>query len=137
MASLNMVLLIGRLTRDPELRFTPNGNPVTDLGFAVDSGWGDKKRTCFIDVTCWGKAAETIAEHCSKGRELLIQGRLEMDSWEQDNQKRTKIRVVCERFQFLGSRGGQQRDSGYQQQKSQIDDNLEQDFNSGGDDIPF
>ena len=107
MANLNKVFLIGNLTRDPELRYTPNGTAVTDFGMAINrvrKGQDGERReeVCFIDVTAWARQAEVIAEHCRKGRQLFVEGRLQLDSWEgQDGQKRTKLRVVAEAFQFL------------------------------------
>ncbi len=111
MASYNRVILVGNVTRDIELRYTPNGMAVTDLGMAVNdrrksqSGeWVDE--TTFVDVTLWGRTAEIASEYLSKGSPVLIEGRLKLDSWEQDGQKRSKLRVVGERMQMLGTRGG-------------------------------
>ncbi len=113
MATLNKVFLMGRLTRDPELRYTPQGIPVTDLGLAVNreftpQGGGEKRKdTLFIDATLWRKQAELCCQYLKKGQPIFIEGRLAMDSWEgQDGQKRTRIRVVAENFQFLGGGGG-------------------------------
>lgn len=141
MANLNKVFLMGRLTRDPELRFTPKGTAVCDLGLAVDTGWGENKQTCFVDVTVWSKSAEIVAEYCSKGKELFIEGRLELHRWEgQDQQKRSKLRVVCERFQFIGSRGPQKEgDSGASEEPAGAppsDDNFNTNLKEDGD-IPF
>jgi len=109
MFTLNKVFMMGRLTRDPELRYTPQGVPVSDLGLAVNreftaQGSGERKKdTLFIDVTVWRKHAELCCQHLRKGSPLFIEGRLAMDSWEgQDGQKRSKIRVVAENFQFVG-----------------------------------
>ncbi len=112
MANLNKVMLIGNLTRDPELRNTPSGMAVTDLGLAVNRNWTDrntnekKEETVFIDVTCWGRTAEIACEYLSKGRPVFIEGRMVMDEWNdrETGQKRTKIKVTCENLQFLGSR---------------------------------
>jgi single-strand DNA-binding protein len=113
MATLNKVFLMGRLTRDPELRYTPQGIPVSDLGLAVNreftpQGGGEKRKdTLFIDVTVWRKQAELCCQYLKKGHPIFIEGRLAMDSWEgQDGQKRSRIRVVAENFQFLEGRGG-------------------------------
>jgi single-strand DNA-binding protein len=114
MATLNKVFLMGRLTRDPELRYTPQGMPVTDLGLAVNreftpSGGGERRKdTLFIDVTVWKKQAEVICQYLKKGQPIFIEGRLQMDSWEKDGKKNTRIRVVAENFQFLSgpSSGG-------------------------------
>ena len=114
MANLNKVFLIGRLTRDPELRYTPNGTPVAEFGLAVsrqyqDSNGERKESTTFVDLVVWGKRGEVCNEYLSKGRQIFVEGRLDMSTWEtQDGQKRTKHRVVVDNFQFLdfGQRGG-------------------------------
>lgn len=99
---------MGNLTRDPEARFTPKGTCVCELGLAINrkfsSDDGEKREeTTFVDVTVWGKAAETISEYCKKGNPLFIEGRLQMDQWEDKTtgQKRTKLKVVAEGFQFI------------------------------------
>jgi len=112
MASYNRVILLGNLTRDPELRYIPSGTPVSDIGLAVndrrknaDGEWVEE--TTFVDVTLWARTAEVASEYLSKGSPVLIEGRLKLDSWEtSDGQKRSKLRVVCERMQMRGSRGG-------------------------------
>jgi len=116
MAELNKVLMIGRLTGDPELRYTPGGMAVTDLRLAVNHTYRTKEEkreeTCFIDVNILGRGAEVAKEYLSKGREVFIEGRLQLSTWEgQDGQKRSKYRVVADRFQFLGG-GGRSTDSG-------------------------
>ncbi|MFN9373923.1 MAG: single-stranded DNA-binding protein [Planctomycetaceae bacterium] len=113
MASFNKVILMGNLTRDPQVKRTPAGQAVTELGLAVNRTWWDKQanqrkeETTFVDVTLWGRDAEVAGEYLSKGRPVLIEGRLQLDSWEdkQTGQKRNKLRVVCEKMQLLGSRG--------------------------------
>ncbi|MCK4908622.1 MAG: single-stranded DNA-binding protein [Planctomycetes bacterium] len=108
MASFNKALLMGNLTRDPELRYTPDGKPVCSFGLAVNNFYttssGEKKQdTVFIDITVWGKQAENCAEYLKKGRTAFVDGRLEMDTWEgKDGQKRSKIRVVAMSVQFIG-----------------------------------
>ena len=111
MASYNRVILVGNLTRDIELKYTPGGTAVTDIGMAVNdrrktaSGeWVDE--TTFVDVTLWGRTAEVASEYLSKGSPILVEGRLKLDTWETDGQKRSKLRVVCDRMQMLGG-GGQ------------------------------
>jgi single-strand DNA-binding protein len=111
MASFNRVILVGNLTRDPELRYLGSGTAVTDIGMAVNDRrktangeWVDE--TTFVDVTLWGRTAEVVSEYCSKGSPILIEGRLKLDSWEtQDGQKRSKLKVVGERMQLLGAKG--------------------------------
>jgi single-strand DNA-binding protein len=111
MASLNKVLLIGNLTRDPELRYIPSGTAVAKFGLAVnreytDKTSGEKKETpCFVDITVWGRQAEICNQYLTKGRPVLIEGRLEYSSWEtKEGDKRNKLEVVGERIQFLGSK---------------------------------
>lgn len=127
MASFNRVILVGNLTRDIELKYTPGGTAVTDLGLAVNdrrktaSGeWVDE--TTFVDVTLWGRTAEVASEYLGKGSPILVEGRLKLDTWETDGQKRSKLRVVCDRMQMLGGTGGGggggQRSSGGSQQYS-------------------
>lgn len=112
MASFNKVILVGNLTRDPELRHIPSGTAVCEIGLAVNRFWFDKQtntrkeETTFVDVTLWGRDAEVAAEYLTKGRSVLIEGRLQLDQWDdkQTGQKRSKLRVVCEGMQMLGSR---------------------------------
>jgi single-strand DNA-binding protein len=108
MASLNKVFLIGNLTRDPEVRYTPAGKAVADLRLAVNRRFKtndgeDRDETCFITVVVWGRQAETCGEYLSKGSPLLVDGRLQYDEWEKEGQKFNRIRVVASRVQFLGS----------------------------------
>jgi single-strand DNA-binding protein len=111
-ASFNRVILVGNLTRDPELRYIPSGTAVTDVRLAVNDRvknangeWVDE--ATFVDVTLWGRTAEVAGEYLSKGSPVLIEGRLKLDSWEtSDGQKRSKLKVVCLRMQMLGGRDG-------------------------------
>ncbi len=114
MASFNKVILVGNVTRDPEVRFTPGGTAVTDIGLAVNRFWMDKstnerkEETTFIDVTLWGRTAEVAGEYLAKGRPCLIEGRLQLDQWDdkETGQKRSKLKVVGDTLQLLGSRDG-------------------------------
>ena len=106
MASFNKVILLGNLTRDPEVRYTPKGTAVTELGMAVNRVYtaenGEKREeTTFVDVTLWGRTAEIAGEYLKKGRPVFIEGRLQLDSWEdkQSGQKRSRLRVVAEGLQ--------------------------------------
>ncbi len=117
MASFNKVILMGNLTRDPELRFTPKGTAVAKLGLAVNRAWktetGETKEdVLFIDVEAFSRQAETIGQYLKKGSPILVEGRLRLDTWDdkQTNQKRTKILVTAENVKFLGS--GQPREGG-------------------------
>jgi single-strand DNA-binding protein len=113
MASLNKVLLIGNLTKDPELRYTPNGTAVTNLRIAVNRKFKDrsgelKEDTCFITVTAWDKQAEICNQYLQKGRAVFVEGILQSRSWETgDGQKRSTIDVRAERIQFLGGHKGE------------------------------
>ena len=114
MASYNKVILIGNLTRDPQIRYTPKGTAVAEIGLAVNRTWFDqatnqkKEETTFVDVTLWGRQAEIAGEYLSKGRPVMIEGRLNLDTWDdkESGQKRSKLKVVCEQMQLLGSREG-------------------------------
>jgi single-strand DNA-binding protein len=113
MASFNKVMLMGNLTRDPELKYTPKGTAIADIGLAVNRTYtadnGEKREeVTFIDVTLWGRVAEIVGEYCKKGRPLFVEGRLQLDSWDdkQTGQKRSKLKVVGENIQLLGSREG-------------------------------
>lgn len=113
MASFNKVILVGNLTRDPELRYTPKGTAVARLGLAVNRQWKtdsgeSREEVTFIDIDAFGRQAEVIGQYCKKGKPLMIEGRLKYDTWEdkQTNQKRSKLTVVLESFQFLGDGGG-------------------------------
>lgn len=129
MANLNKVMLIGNLTRDPELRHTPKGSAVTDLGIAVnrkvqDGSGGWKDETTFVDVTVWGSIAENAHKFLSKGRGVFIEGRLQMDVWDDkvSGQKRTKLKVVADVLQFLPDGKSPTRSQGnYDQSISQHD----------------
>ena len=117
MASYNKVQLIGNLTRDIELRYTPKGSPVADMAIAVNRKWKDDQgqiheEVTFVDVGLWGKTAESCAKYLKKGSPAFVDGRLELQSWndKQTGEKRSKLRVIAEGVQFLGS--GQQQQGG-------------------------
>lgn len=109
MSNYNKVLLMGRLTRDPEVRYTPQGVAVTEIGVAVNReytvGTERRKDTTFVDVTLWRRQAEVVCQYLKKGDPIFIEGYLSLDTWEgQDGQKRQKMRVVADNFQFIGGR---------------------------------
>ena len=113
MASYNKVMLIGNLTRDPEMKYTPKGTAVAEIGLAVNRSYtadnGERREeTTFVDVTLWGRVAEIVGEYCKKGRPLFVEGRLQLDSWDDKatGQKRSKLKVVGENIQLLGGREG-------------------------------
>jgi len=113
MASFNRVILLGNLTRDPEVRYTPKGSAVAEIGLAVNriyttEGGEKREEVTFVDVTLWGRTAEIAGEYLKKGRPVLIEGRLQLDTWDdkQSGQKRSKLKVVGEAMQLLGGRPG-------------------------------
>jgi single-strand DNA-binding protein len=113
MASYNKVLLMGNLTRDPEVRYTPKGTAIANIGLAVNRRWTteggeQKEEVTFIDIEVWGRQAETVGQYLSKGKPIFVEGRLKLDSWEdkESGQKKSKMKVVCEHFQFLGGPRG-------------------------------
>ena len=117
MASFNRVILVGNITRDIELKYTQSSLAVTELGMAVNDRRKNQagewiEETTFVDVTLWGRTAEIAGEYLGKGSSVLIEGRLMLDTWEKDGQKRSKLRVVGERMQMLGSRGNKAAGSG-------------------------
>jgi single-strand DNA-binding protein len=123
MASYNRVVLMGNLTRDPELRYIPSGMAVSDIGLAVNDRvkrndqWVEE--TTFVDITLWGRTAEVANEYLSKGSSVLIEGRLKFETWEKDGQKRSKLKVVGEKMQMVGGRGGSSDGGGPSQSRSQ------------------
>lgn len=117
MASFNKVVLVGNVTRDPEVRYISSGTAVSDIGLAVNdrrkTATGEwVEETTFVDVTLWGRTAEVAGEYVTKGSPLLIEGRLKLDTWEKDGKKNSKLRVVCERMQLLGGKGEGSRGAG-------------------------
>lgn len=114
MANFNKVILLGNLTRDPEVRYTPKGTAVAEVGLAINrfipaSDGGEKREeTTFVDVTLWGRTAEIAGEYLKKGRPVLIEGRLQLDTWDDktSGQKRSKLKVVGESMQLLGGKPG-------------------------------
>jgi single-strand DNA-binding protein len=114
--SLNQVTLMGNLTRDPELRQTPNGQNVTSFSLALNRSYKDasgkwQEATDYIDIVCWGPLAERVDQYLSKGRRCLVQGRVQSRSWEQDGQKRNKVEVLANDVTFLDSRGAENGDN--------------------------
>lgn len=154
MASFNRVILIGNLTRDPELRYTQSGLAVTDIGLAVNDRRKNQsgewvEETTFVDVTLWGRTAEIAGEYLSKGAPVFFEGRLKLDTWEKDGQKHSKLKVVGEKLQLIGPKGGGKpsgapRPGGSQ---PQFDDGPPAEYGAGAqkfssaepaeDDIPF
>jgi single-strand DNA-binding protein len=152
MASYNRVILVGNLTRDPELRYIPSGTAVSDIGLAVNDRIkrGDQwvEEVTFVDITLWGRTAEIANEYLSKGSPVLIEGRLKLDRWEKDGQKHSKLKVVGDRLQMLGSkgdggpRGGRSRGTADSGDESGGSFDESEQYSSAGaptpnDDIPF
>lgn len=147
MASFNRVVLVGNLTRDPELRHIPSGMAVTEIGLAVNdrvkrgNEWVDE--ATFVDITLWGRTAEVACEYLEKGASVLIEGRLKLEQWDdkESGAKRSKLKVVGERLQMLGGKpsndGGQQRSSGRKQQPSEPEDIGSNQGGGPPEDIPF
>jgi len=119
MAALNKVMLMGNLTRDPQVKQLPNNTTLADFGLAVSRHYRtaigeEREETCFLDCTAFGKQAQTIAKYCQKGKPLFVEGRLKYDTWE-DKQgfgRRSKVSVVVENFQFIGSNGKATNENG-------------------------
>jgi len=147
MASLNKVLLMGNLTRDPQLSYTPSQTPVVDFGLAVNRRWtgqdgNQREETCFVDCRAFGRQAENINKYLNKGRLVFVEGRLTFDSWTaQDGTKRSRHRVTVENFQFLpiggASAAGQAETGGQGQGRSRESGPPGQAGPSSEDDIPF
>jgi single-strand DNA-binding protein len=121
MANYNRIILVGNLTRDPQLRYLPSQMAVVDFGLAVNHRFKtktgeDRDEVCFIDCSCFGRGAEVINQYCQKGRPLLVEGRLKLDTWDdkQTGQKRSKHTVVVDNFQLMGGRGDAPGGGGYQ-----------------------
>jgi single-strand DNA-binding protein len=139
MASYNRVVLLGNVTRDPELRYVPSGMAVTDLGLAVNDRrknangeWVEE--TTFVDITLWGRTAEVACEYLSKGSPAFIEGRLKLDTWEKEGKKNSKLKVVGEKLQLIGQKGGGGgHRGGGGVQSAPAHDESEASFGGGGD----
>jgi single-strand DNA-binding protein len=152
MANFNKVILLGNLTRDPQLSYTPSQTAVVDFGIATNRRWTGqdgqpRNETCFVDCRAFGKTAENINKYCKKGRPLMVEGRLTYDSWTgQDGAKRSKHRVTVENFQFISAAGAGQAAAGGEQGGAAGDESQIPSENGGSaneaqsgskDDIPF
>lgn len=150
--SLNQVTLMGNLTRDPELRNTPNGQNVTNFSIALNRSYKDssgewQEATDYVDIVCWGPLAERVNQYLSKGRRCLVQGRIQSRSWEQDGQKRSKVEVLANDVTFLDGRSDESNPSYSDDssskpasKKSKKDDVVVEDIGDEPinlDDIPF
>lgn len=137
----NRVVLIGNLTREPELRYTPNNTAVTDLGLAVNRNYQDgsgewQEETTFVDVTVWGRQAENASQYLDKGNRLFLEGRLTFDQWENDaGENRSKLSVTAERLSFIDSAGEGEAPDAQGDSPDEILDDV--DVDETEDDIPF
>lgn len=144
MASFNRVILVGNLTRDPQVKYLANGTAVCEIGLAVNRTWFDKatnqkKESCdFIDVTLWAKTAEIAGQYLAKGSSILVEGRLQLESWtdKTTNEKRSKLKVIGETMQMLGGKGERAPQSAERQSPP---DTLTESFplEPSSDEIPF
>ena len=144
MAAYNKILLIGNLTRDPQLSYLPSQTPVVEFGLATNRKWtgqdgSQREETCFVDCRAFGKQAETINKYLTKGSPIFVEGRLTFDSWTaQDGSKRSKHRVTVENFQFLrGGQPGSANDAGYSGSGAVTQENAGDLGGVAEDDIPF
>jgi len=155
MASFNRIILLGNLTRDPQLSYLPSQTPVVEFGLATNRRWTgsdgqQREETCFVDCRAYGKQAEILSKYLSKGRAVMIEGRLTLDQWEgPDGSKRSKHRVTVENFTFVDSRDGNSNGGagsgggrrapagGYGGNQPAPNDGGNQDTGGYGDDIPF
>ena len=143
MAGFNKVIMLGNLTRDPQTSYLPSQTPVAEFGLAVGRKWKDKDGndrddTCFVDCRVYGKQAEVIAKYCQKGKQLMVEGRLQLDQWEaKDGSKRSKHRIFVENFTFVGSGGGQRDDGNICEQPGPTDEAPSQYNPTSDDEIPF
>lgn len=137
----NRVVLIGNLTREPELRYTPNNTAVTDIGLAVNRNYQDgsgewQEETTFVDVTVWGRQAENASQYLDKGNRLFLEGRLTFDQWENDaGENRSKLSVTAERLSFIDSAGEGESPDAQGDSPDEILDDV--DVDETEDDIPF
>ena len=141
MASYNKVILLGNLTRDPQLSYTPSQTAVVDFGLATNRRWtgqdgSQREETCFVDCRAFGKRAENINKYCTKGRPLLVEGRLTFESWQsQDGSRRSRLRVTVENFQFVSA--GQQGGGGSPDVNQGVPESGSEGPLGPSDDIPF
>lgn len=133
MADYNKIILVGNLTRDPQLSYLPSQTPVVEFGLAVNRRWKGqdgqpREETCFIDCNCFGKQAETFNQYMTKGSPVLVEGRLQFDTWEKDGQRRSKHKVNVQSFTFMGKAEGSAAPATGQAQQPAM---------PTGDEIPF
>lgn len=141
MASCNRVFLLGNVTRDPELRHIPSGTAVTEVGVAVNERVkrGDQwvEEATFVDVTVWGRTAEIASEYLKRGSQVLFEGKLRLETWEKDGQKRSKLKVVADNMQLLGSKGERRTGPPADADQSWGEPQVEQPAGYSSEEIPF
>ncbi len=141
MSSFNRVILVGGLTRDPEVKYLQSGTAVCEIGLAINerekkgNEWVES--TTFVDVTLWNRTAEVASEFCRKGSSVLIEGRLKLDSWEKDGKKQYKLKVIGERMQMLGGKPGKGKDDGFSDEPVGRPTKQTADAPKAEEDIPF
>lgn len=140
MASFNRVILLGNLTRGIELKYAQSGTVIANFSLAVNDSYKDKDgnrkdKPCFVDITAFGRTAEVASEYLSKGSQALVEGRLVLEQWEKDGQKRSKLSVTCDRLQLLGSKPGENQQQDRQMSLPGGDE--EPAFNQAPVDCPF
>lgn len=143
MSSYNRVILVGNVTRDIEVKYLQSGAAVTEIGLAVNDRRKDQsgqwiEDTTFVDVSMFGKTAEVAGEYLRKGSSVLIEGRLKLDTWERDGKKNSKLKVVCEKMQMLGGKGGERSERREEtQERRRPETQTRNDAPPPSDDIPF
>ncbi len=138
MASFNKVVLMGNITRQPELRNIPGSNTaVARTGIAVNRRYKDKDETMFVDIVAFGRQAEIMGEYVTKGTPLLIDGRLSMNTWEQEGQRRTKHEIIVESFQMVGRKEDNYSNNSYNSDSTVSESNFKQTDSIDEDDVPF
>lgn len=138
--NINIVILMGNLTRDPELTYTPAGTAVCKFGLAINERWKDQngeqqEEVHFFEVECWKRVAETTAEYMSKGSGVTIEGKLKQDRWEKDGQKRSKVKIVARYVHFMPR--GEKRDRGEKREPPKPEGREEPAFDMPDEDVPF
>jgi single-strand DNA-binding protein len=143
MSSFNKILLMGNLTRDPQLSYTPSNTAVVDFGLATNRKWtskdgSQKEETCFVDCRAFGRMAENVNKYMKKGMPLFVEGRLTFDTWTgKDGQKHSKHRVTVENFKFIGGGAGQASSPAAQPESPASEEENGSIPQKGDDDIPF
>jgi len=134
---LNKVILVGRLTRDPEVRYTQTGKAVASFSVAVDTGYGENKRADFIPIVVWDKLAEVCGNNLTKGRRILVEGRLQISEYEKDGQKRRSAEVVAQNIEFLDTKASVQASTPQKDSKDHAGSMGTEVYPDSDEEIPF